>query len=337
MNDRILLSHGSGGELTHRLIQELFVRHFDNDRLRPLSDSAMLGECTGKMLFTTDSYVVDPIFFPGGDIGKLAVCGTVNDLAVAGAMPSYLTAGFIIEEGMPMEDLEWVAVSMAGEARKAGVQIVAGDTKVVNKGKADKLYINTSGVGFLHPRFNSDHEKNTVKKGDRVIVNGNLGDHGVAVLAAREKLEIGPGIRSDCASLNGLIADLLDKTDGIRFMRDLTRGGLATVMCEIADHTGLGIHMDEGALPTHDQVRGVCEMMGLDPLYLANEGKFVLIVDPGSADQLMDLMKASPLGADACVVGEVVDQHPGRVVMETQIGGKRIIDKLTGEQLPRIC
>ena len=337
MSERILLSHGSGGDLTHRLIEQLFVRHFDNDLLRRLSDSSLLGACPDQALFTTDSYVVDPIFFPGGDIGKLSVCGTVNDLAVAGARPAYLSAGFIIEEGLPMEDLEQVVVSMAREAQQAGVQIVTGDTKVVNKGKADKIFINTSGVGFLHPHFGGSVNGGGLKKGDQIIVNGNLGDHGIAVLAAREDLEISSQIRSDCASLNGLINQVLDRVEGIRMMRDLTRGGLATVMCEIARQNNLGIRLAEEAIPTDEQVRGMCEMLGLDPLYLANEGKFIAIVDARSADQLMDVMRADPLGRNARIIGEVNDDHPARVVMQTRIGGRRIIEMLTGEQLPRIC
>ena len=337
MNERILLSHGSGGDLTHRLIDRLFVHHFDNDELRRLSDSAFLGRYPGEALFTTDSYVVDPIFFPGGDIGKLSVCGTVNDLAVAGGRPAYLSAGFIIEEGFALEDLRRVVVSMAGEARQAGVRIVAGDTKVVHKGKADKLFINTSGVGYLHPRFTGAVNGSGVQKGDRIVVNGNIGDHGIAVLAAREDLKISSNIRSDCASLNHLIGKMLDRVEGIRLMRDVTRGGLATVLCELATGNRAGIRLEESAIPVDEKVRGICEMLGLDPLYLANEGKLVAIVDPTSTDQLLDVMQSDPLGRQAQVIGEVVDDHPGRVVMQTHIGGRRIIEMLTGEQLPRIC
>jgi len=337
MSERVLLSHGSGGEMTRRLIEELFVACFDNDRLRKLSDSSLLGDCNGDALFTTDSYVVDPIFFPGGDIGKLSVCGTVNDLAVAGARPAYLSAGFIIEEGLPMEDLRRVVDSMAQEAKKAGVQIVTGDTKVVNKGKADKIFINTSGVGFLHPHYGAAVNEAGIQKGDKILVNGNLGDHGIAVLSAREELEISSQIRSDCASLNSLIDAILTRVGGVRMMRDLTRGGLATVMCELAGKGNLGIDLQEDYIPVNEQVKGVCEILGLDPLYLANEGKFAAIVDARSADKLLEVMQADPLGKNAQIIGEVVGEHPSRVVMQTRIGGRRIIDMLVGEQLPRIC
>jgi len=322
--------------MTHRLIEELFVAYFDNPQLRKLSDASILGRCNGDALFTTDSYVVDPIFFPGGDIGKLSVCGTVNDLAVAGARPAFLSTGFIIEEGLPMEDLRRVVASMAQEARHAGVQIVTGDTKVVDKGKADKVFINTSGVGFLHPRFRASGNAG-ISNGDKIIVNGNLGDHGIAVLAARKDLEISSQIRSDCASLNALINKILDQAEGMRMMRDLTRGGLATVMCEIANRERIGIDLEENSIPAGEQVKGICEMLGLDPLYLANEGKFVAIVDARSADKVLEIMKSDPLGQQARIIGEVVKEHPSRVVMQTQIGGRRIIDMLTGEQLPRIC
>jgi hydrogenase expression/formation protein HypE len=337
MNDRILLSHGSGGELTHRLIEELFLYYFNNQPLRKLSDSSPLGRCHGEAYFTTDSYVVDPIFFPGGDIGKLSVCGTVNDLAVAGARPAFLSAGFILEEGLPMKDLERIVKSMAREAQKAGVQIVTGDTKVVNKGKADKIFINTSGVGFLHPHFTGSLNGGGIRKGDRIIVNGNLGDHGLAILAAREGLDGSASIRSDCASLNSLIDTILNQVEGVRMMRDLTRGGLATVMCELAAQGQIGIELEEKSIPTDEPVMGLCEMLGLDPLYLANEGKFVAIVDARCTDHMMDVMRADPLGQNAEIIGEVVEEHPQRVVMQTQIGGRRIIDMLTGEQLPRIC
>lgn len=323
--------------MTHRLIEDLFVACFDNDALRKLSDASILGRCNGEALFTTDSYVIDPIFFPGGDIGKLAVCGTVNDLAVAGARPAFLSAGFIIEEGLPMDDLQRIVESMAREAKKAGVQIVTGDTKVVNKGKADKIFINTSGVGFLHPSFAGSVNGGDIREGDKIIVNGNMGDHGIAVLAAREELEISSQLASDCASLNNLIDATLSNVEGVRRMRDLTRGGLATVMCELATQGNIGIHLEEKDIPTDDQVNGLCEMLGLDPLYLANEGKFVAIVDPRSAGKMMETLRADPLGKNAKIIGEVVKEHPARVVMKTQIGGRRIIDMLTGEQLPRIC
>ena len=337
MSEKILLSHGSGGEMSHKLIKHLFVRYFDNQILAGLSDSAVLGVCPGEPVFTTDSYVVDPLFFPGGDIGKLAVCGTVNDLAVAGANPVYLSAGFIIEEGMEMETLEKIVKSMADEAHNSGVQIVTGDTKVVNKGKADQLFINTSGVGFLNPRSYGVSSGNEIKAGDKIIINGYTGDHGIAVLAAREQLNIASKIESDCASLNKLISKITKNIEGVRFMRDLTRGGLATVLCEISEDRYYGIEVDESSVPVREEVKGVCEMLGMEPIFIANEGKFVTIVDGDEAEKLLSMMHSEKLGQHASIIGEVVDEHPGRVVMNTEIGGTRIIDMLAGEQLPRIC
>lgn len=337
MSEQILLSHGSGGEMSHELIKNLFVRYFDNQILSGLSDSSVLGVCPGDLVFTTDSYVVDPLFFPGGDIGKLAVCGTVNDLAVSGADPVYLSAGFIIEEGMEMEALERIVKSMADEAHNAGVQIVTGDTKVVNKGKVDQLFINTSGVGFLNPRSYDVGSGNEITTGDKVIINGYTGDHGIAVLAAREQLNITSNIQSDCASLNKLISKIVRNIEGVRFMRDLTRGGLATVLCEISKDRYYGIEINENSIPVLEEVRGVCEMLGLEPMYIANEGKFITIVDRDEADELITLMHSEKLGQHAAIIGEIVDEHPGRVIMNTEIGGTRIIDMLTGEQLPRIC
>lgn len=338
MSDQILLSHGSGGEMSHELIKNLFLRHFDNQILSNLSDSSVLGVCPGDLVFTTDSYVVDPLFFPGGDIGKLAVCGTVNDLAVSGANPVYLSAGFIIEEGLEMEVLEKIVKSMADEAHNAGVQIVTGDTKVVGKGKADQLFINTSGVGFLNPRSYNISSGNEIKKGDKIIINGYTGDHGIAVLAEREHLNIASQkIQSDCASLNKLISKIVRNIYGIRFMRDLTRGGLATVLCEISEARYYGIEIEENSIPVREEVRGICEMLGMEPIYIANEGKFITIVDPDESDELLSLMHTEKLGQHAAIIGEVVDEHPGRVIMKTEIGGTRIIDMLTGEQLPRIC
>jgi len=337
MSEQILLSHGSGGEMSHQLIRDLFVRYFDNELLSGLSDSSVLGVCPGDLVFTTDSYVVDPLFFPGGNIGKLAVCGTVNDLAVSGADPVYLSAGFIIEEGMEMETLEKIVKSMADEAHNAGVQIVTGDTKVVNKGKADQLFINTSGVGFLRRGSFDINSGNEIKAGDKIIINGYTGDHGIAVLAARENLNIHSQIQSDCASLNKLISKIIRNIDGIHFMRDLTRGGLATVLCEISEDKFYGIEIEENHIPVREEVRGVCEMLGMEPIYIANEGKFISVVDPEEADKLLSLMHSEKLGQHAAIIGEVVEEHPGRVIMNTEIGGSRIIDMLTGEQLPRIC
>jgi hydrogenase expression/formation protein HypE len=336
-NDKVLLGHGSGGKLSHDLISGLFVKYFRNEHLDKQTDSAILEIQGGRLSFTTDSFVVDPIFFPGGDIGKLAVCGTVNDLAVSGATPLFLSAGFIIEEGFPLEDLETIVRSMAEEARKAGVSIVTGDTKVVNRGKCDKLFINTAGIGRIEDKHVHISEGSRIKPGDRIIINGSIGDHGMAVLCARKELNIQSDIRSDCASLNGLIGQILSVTDGIRFMRDATRGGLATVLAELADKKSYGITIEESQLLTGPQVRAFCELLGFDPLYVANEGKFVMVVDPGSADKIIEIMQCHELGKDARIIGEISGDYPGRAWINTAIGGKRIIDMLAGEQLPRIC
>jgi hydrogenase expression/formation protein HypE len=337
MSDKILLSHGSGGLMSDRLIREMFLACFDNDYLSELSDSAVLPTGSGKISFTTDSYVVDPVFFPGGNIGKLAVCGTVNDLAVSGAIPKYISAGFILEEGLAMEDLEKIVKSMAEEAKKAGVKIVTGDTKIVNKGKADKIFINTAGVGFL-PEENVHISKGEkIKTGDKIIVNGSMGEHGVAVMSTREDLKISSPVYSDCASLNHLIKKVLDKNEGIKFMRDLTRGGLASVLVEIVEQRNVGIRFKENEVPVSEKVQALCEMLGFDPLYLANEGKIVMIVSSGQAESILQEMKKDPLGKDSSIIGEIVNTNHGKVVMETEIGGSRIVDKITGEQLPRIC
>ncbi|MFP4470963.1 MAG: hydrogenase expression/formation protein HypE [Bacteroidales bacterium] len=336
-NQHILLSHGSGGKLSHDLIGELFVKYFHNETLSAQTDSAIL-RLPGKHLsFTTDSYVVDPIFFQGGNIGKLAVCGTVNDLAVSGAKPLYLSCGFIIEEGFPLDDLERIVASMAGEAHKAGVQIVTGDTKVVNRGKCDKVFINTAGIGVLDEEKRDISFAKNVKAGDRIVINGSIGDHGIAILAARESLSFRSEIRSDCASLNGLIEVMLHTAPVIRFMRDATRGGAATVLSELAAVSGLGVEVDEATLPVKEIVSGTCEVFGFDPLYLANEGKVIAVVPNEDAGRLVEAMQNHPLGSEAAVIGEVVETHPGKVLMQTAIGGHRIIDMLAGEMLPRIC
>lgn len=335
--NRILLSHGSGGKLSHELINKLFVKYFNNESLEAQTDSAILETAEGEIAFTTDSYVVDPIFFPGGNIGKLAVCGTVNDLAVSGAAPKYLSCGFIIEEGMHLDELEKVVASMSEEAAKAGVRIVTGDTKVVNRGKCDKLFINTAGIGALERSKRHISYGNSVTSGDRVIVNGSIGDHGIAILAARESLSFRSEIQSDCAPLNDLIAKIPCKPEQIRFMRDATRGGLATVLCELAGEKNLGIAVDEEKIPVKEVVSGACEVFGFDPLYLANEGKVVMVVDGAVADAVVEELRKHPLGREATVIGEIVDDHPGKVLLQTTIGGRRILDMLAGEMLPRIC
>lgn len=336
-DNQILIGHGSGGKLTHHLINELFAKQFSNEILNRSTDAALFGIDQNIMAITTDSYVVDPIFFPGGDIGKLAVCGTVNDLAVSGAIPLYLTSSFIIEEGFSMEKLTKIVESMAITAKEAGVQIIAGDTKVVNKGKADKLFINTTGIGSVHHQHRHISTGSQVKEGDIIIINGKLGEHGIAILAARESLSFQNRLLSDCAPLNGLIRSLLDSVSGIKFMRDLTRGGLATCLCELASMTGTAIQIDESKIPQNELVTGACELFGFDPLYLANEGKMLLVVSPDKAEFVVELMKKHPLGVESAIVGEVTMGKAGRVSMKTITGGHRIIDMLSGEMLPRIC
>ncbi len=335
--DKILLGHGSGGKLSHELISNLFMPHFSNDTLLVQGDAALLPGICEQLAFTTDSFVVDPVFFPGGDIGKLAVAGTVNDLAVSGAEPLYLSASFIIEEGMPFADLERIVVSMAKEARNAGILIVTGDTKVVNRGKCDKLFINTSGIGRVKPQHAGIVNGREIRPGDKILVNGTLGDHGIAVLAARKSLHFETKVHSDCACLNQLISGLLGSFSEIHFMRDATRGGLATVLCETTLQKPYGIRLNEAALPVREEVAGACEIFGYDPLYVANEGKVVIIASAAEAPQILKKMKENPLGMDSAIIGEVVDEHPGKVVLETTIGGNRIVDMLAGEQLPRIC
>jgi hydrogenase expression/formation protein HypE len=337
MNKTILLGHGSGGKLSHDLIKDLFVKYFSNKVLSEQTDAAILNIATGKIAFTTDSFVVDPIFFPGGDIGKLAVAGTVNDLAVSGARPLYLSSSFIIEEGMLFDDLEKIVISMAAEAKKAGVMIVTGDTKVVNRGKCDKVFINTAGIGEIDPKCFSIGTGSKIQPGDKIIINGTIADHGMAVMAAREELSFKTNIQSDCACLNHLIKEALNATDHMKFMRDATRGGLATVLCELAENKQFGIEIDEAALPVNENVRGMCELLGFDPLYVANEGKVVMVVGKEDADQVLKVLKANELGKEASIIGEVVDDHHGRAWLTTGIGGRRIIDMLAGEQLPRIC
>ena len=337
MSEKILLSHGSGGQLSEQLIRDIFIRHFNNAELNKQGDSAIFQNQTQNSAFTTDSYIIDPIFFPGGDIGKLAVCGTINDLSVAGAYPAYLSAGFIIEEGLEIATLDKIVASMAAEAKNAGVSIVTGDTKVVNKGKADKLFINTAGIGYPEPAYQTMSTGNNIQPGDKIIINGDIGDHGIAVMIARENIYLRIPVKSDCASLNGLIKNMMDTTGKIRFMRDLTRGGLATVLAEIVKQQHFGISITEDAIPVKDEVKSACEMLGLDPLYLANEGKFITIAAPDVADSLCGDMRSHPLGENSHIIGEITGDPPGRVIMETEIGGHKIVNKLSGEQLPRIC
>ncbi len=334
-DDRITLDHGSGGRLSHELIAEYFVTALDNEPLKRMNDSAVVDAPTARIALSTDSYVVDPIFFPGGDIGSLAIHGTVNDLAMSGARPLYLTVGFILEEGLPLNDLRRILESMSAAAREAGVMVVAGDTKVVPRGKADKIFINTAGVGLLERNIILGGEQAAVD--DAVLISGTMGDHGTCVLAAREGLGFSTPVKSDAASLNGLVDAVLDAANGVHTLRDPTRGGLATTLNEIAQQAGVGIAIDEEAVPYREAVLGACEILGLDPLYLANEGKLIVVVEGAQADAALAALKSHPLGKDACVIGRVLADHPGKVVMNTRVGGKRIVDMLIGEQLPRIC
>ncbi len=333
MSDKILLAHGSGGKLTHDVIRS-FLAALSNPVLNRLDDSAVI-EPGGRLAFTTDSYVVQPIFFPGGDIGKLAVCGTINDLAMVGATPHYLSLAFIIEEGLPLSDLERVVASIKETTAAADVAVVTGDTKVVNRGTADKLFINTAGIGTVPSGANiSGHN---ARPGDVLILNGPIGDHGIAVLSQREGISFATDLKSDCAPLNGLVAEMLAASHNIHCLRDPTRGGLATTLNEIAGQSGVSIRIYEEKIPVREEVSSACEMLGLDPLYVANEGKLVAAVAPGEADSIMERMKRHKYGQDAAIIGEVKEENPGRVVMKTRLGTTRIIDMLVGEPLPRIC
>ncbi len=338
-DELITLAHGAGGKSSHVLVEALFLEEFANPLLAPLADAAVFTENGTRLALTTDSYVVKPRFFPGGDIGELAVNGTVNDLAMSGARPLYLSAGFIIEEGFPIADLQRIAASMGAAARAAGVAVVTGDTKVVERGKADGLYVNTAGIGVLER--NIDLSTEAVRAGDQVIVSGTIGDHGMAVMIARGDLELEVDLESDSAPLAGITATLLDATDGVRCLRDPTRGGLATVLAELALTTELPIAIDEAALPVAPAVNGACEILGLDALYVANEGKLLAIVAPESAQAALAALRSHPLGTEAAIVAEVreitPDHPPGLVILETAFGGSRVVDMLAGDPLPRIC
>ncbi len=331
----IQLDQGSGGRASHELISELFVAHFRNDFLDPMNDSAVLQIHGTRLAMTTDSYVVDPLVFPGGDIGSLAVHGTVNDLAMLGAEPLYLTAGFILEEGLDLETLRYIVASMSLAAKMAGIHIVAGDTKVVPRGKADKLFINTAGIGIIPANVQIDGSR--ARPGDAVIVSGTLGDHGMAVLCQREGLAFENEILSDSAPLHDMVARMLDICPNLHVLRDPTRGGLATTLNEIAQQSRVGIRLFEERLPIREDVAGACEMLGLDPLYVANEGKLIAIMPAEYAESVLRCIQSHPLGANAMCIGEVTDAEPGRVFLRTRIGGHRLIDMLRGEQLPRIC
>ena len=334
---KIILNHGSGGKMSHDLIREIFMKHFSNRTLLAETDAAILDGEEGALAFTTDSYVVSPLFFAGGDIGKLSVCGTINDLSVSGARPVALSASFILEEGLPLDDLERVVRSMAGAAEEAGVYVVTGDTKVVEHGKCDRMFINTAGIGWLDPALRPVSYGEKIRSGDKIILNGPAGDHGVAILAARESLAISQDIKTDSAPLNGLIRSVLDAGVDIHFMRDPTRGGVATVLCEIAGKNKLGIELVENDIPVRETVRNICEVFGYDPLYLANEGKVIMVVPEDQTAKTLEVMRKHKYGKETQVIGEITHNHPGKVVMLTEIGGSRIVDMLAGEQLPRIC
>ena len=332
MDEIITLDYGSGGKKTSRLIERMILPALDNPALSELGDGAVL-EGAEKLVFSTDSFVVDPIFFPGGDIGKLSVCGTVNDIAMCGGVPKFLSCSFIIEEGFPVKALEKVVASIGAACKKAGVQVVTGDTKVVEKGRGDKIYINTAGIGVLkYPGLSPK----AIRAGDKVIVSGTVGDHGSAVMLARNGMMQGE-IRSDCAPLNALADAVLSGGARVRVLRDPTRGGVATTLNEFVEGSGLGIEIEEDKIPVRPQVQAACELLGLDPMYCANEGKLLCVVAPEDTEKALAAMKSLPEGENAAVIGSVSARYPGKLVMNTAFGGSRILQKLTGAQLPRIC
>lgn len=335
-NDLILLGHGSGGRLSHQLLDEVIIPALSGTAPAGQNDAALLPPVTGRLAFTTDSFVVDPIFFPGGTIGSLAIHGTVNDLAMMGARPLYVSVGLIIEEGFSRADLETILADMRRAADDAGVRIVTGDTKVVPHGKADKIFITTAGIGTVEHDI-AIHGANA-RPGDKVIISGTVGDHGIAVMAGREGLNVGTDIRSDSAALNGLVEKIIGEAgDLLHCLRDPTRGGVATTIKEIAQQSGVAITLSERAIPVNPAVRGVCSILGLDPLFVANEGKLLAFVAPEAAERVVTAMRRHQLGLQAAVIGEVVAGEPGRVRMETAVGGVRAVEMLAGEQLPRIC
>lgn len=331
----VTLAHGGGGTASAELVAHIFLPHFENDFLLSLSDGALLPPIAGRIAVSTDSFVIDPIFFPGGNIGSLAVHGTVNDVSMCGAMPLYLTAGFIIEEGMPMADLEKIAKSMGAAARDAGVRIVAGDTKVVARGGADKIFINTAGIGVVPEGVTIGAQR--VREGDKIILSGSIGDHGISVLIKRKGLKFDADIVSDSRPLNGIVQKMLEAEPDIHMLRDPTRGGLAAVLCEVARQGNVGILIEEQKIPVLEDVRGVCELLGMDVMHVANEGKLVAFVPAASADKVLAAMRAHPYGKEAAIIGTVGSVAPGRVEMKTGFLGNRIIEPLVGDQLPRIC
>jgi hydrogenase expression/formation protein HypE len=331
----IVLAHGSGGKLTQRLIEQVILPHFKNPLLEPLHDGAIFSLNGTRLAFSTDSYVVKPIFFPGGDIGKLAIHGTVNDLAMCGAHPMYLSVAFILEEGFAMDDFQRVVKSMQEAAQEAGVELVTGDTKVVDRGKGDQIFINTSGIGLIQEGVNIGPRRAQV--GDKVLINGPIAQHGIAIMSVREGLEFEGEIISDTAPLNGLAMEILAATKDVHVFRDPTRGGVTSALVEIAAAANVGINLNEAAIPISEEVKGACEILGLDPLYVANEGKMLAIVPGDLASAVLSVMKAHPLGQNAAIIGEIVDEHQGMLTLRTRVGGRRVVDMMSGEQLPRIC
>jgi hydrogenase expression/formation protein HypE len=331
----IVLAHGGGGKLSHQLLDKIVLPQFKNPLLDPLHDGAIFSLNDARVAFSTDSFVVSPIFFPGGDIGKLAVHGTVNDLAMCGARPRYLSVGFILEEGLPTRDFCQIVLSMGQAAAAANVALVTGDTKVVDRGKADKIFINTSGLGVVPPGV--EISPNRAQVGDKIMISGSIAVHGIAIMSVREGLEFESAVESDTAPLNGLVDSILDITKDIHVFRDPTRGGVTSALSEIAVAAQAGILLEESQIPINEEVKGACEILGLDPLYVANEGKLLAFVPPREADRVLAAARNHPLGKEAAIIGEVTSDHPGLVLMRTRIGGTRIVDMLSGEQLPRIC
>jgi hydrogenase expression/formation protein HypE len=331
----VVVGHGSGGRLTHQLVQKMIVPAFQNPALQTQHDGAMLSMGGARIAFSTDSYVVSPIFFPGGNIGDLAVNGTVNDLAMCGAQPQYLSASFIIEEGLPMDDLWRIVCSMRDAAAAAGVSLVTGDTKVIDRGKGDKIFINTSGIGLIPDGVNINPA--LAQHGDVIIVSGPIATHGMAIMSVREGLEFETPIESDTAPLNSLVEKILGASKSVHVLRDPTRGGVASALNEIAEQSRRGIVLHEASIPVSNEVQGACEILGLDPLYVANEGNLLAFVPKVDANQVLDVMRSHPLGRQSRVIGDVIAEHPGLVVLRTRIGASRVVDMLSGEQLPRIC
>ena len=329
------MSHGSGGRAMAQLIEEIFLEHFDNELLRQANDQAAFQVPAGRMVMSVDGHVISPLFFPGGDIGSLSVHGTINDVAMSGATPLYLSAGFILEEGFPLAELQRIVESMAHAARKAGVPIVTGDTKVVERGKGDGVFITTTGVGVVPSGIEISGDR--AQPGDAILVSGSIGDHGVAIMSSRENLEFETTIESDSAALHTLVRDMVAAVPDIHCLRDPTRGGLATTLNELTQQSGVGMKLDETAIPVNPAVNAACELLGLDPLYVANEGKLICICPGESASELLQVMQAHPLGRQAAIIGEVIEDAHGFVQMQTAFGGSRVVDWLAGEQLPRIC